>query len=45
MIAVRQPLHHLGRRLLAWKIEEELLDVLDLQRTLLEAVLLQEVLD
>ena len=43
MIAVGEPLNDFSRRLLAREIEEELLDVLNLQRALLESVLLDQV--
>jgi len=43
MIAIGQPLDHFVGRLFSGKIEKELLDVLDLERSLLEAVLLDEV--
>ena len=43
VIAIGQPLNDFGRRLLPRKIEEELLDVLDLERPLLERILLDEV--
>ena len=45
MVAVRQPLHDLGGALLPRKVEEELLDVLNLERALLKPVLLDQILD
>ena len=43
MIAVDQPLDDFGGGLLAGEVEEELLDVLDLERALLKAVLPNQV--
>ena len=43
MIAIRQPRDDLRRGLLAREIEEELLDVLNLERALLEPILPDEV--
>ena len=43
MVAIVEAVDHLRGGLLAGEIEEELLDVLDLERSLLEAGLLQEV--
>lgn len=43
VIAIGQPLDHFVGSLFSGKIEEELLDVLDLEGSLLEAVLLEEV--
>src|SRR5262245_31085077 len=43
MIAIREPLHDFVRGFLSGKIEKELLDVLNLERPLLKAVLLDEV--
>ena len=44
VLAVLQPLDDLGRRLLAAELAEELLDVLDFERALLERVLLDDLL-
>ena len=43
MVAIGQALHDFGSGLLAGEIEEELLDVLDLECALLEAVLLDQI--
>src|SRR5687767_6436050 len=43
MIAVAETLHHFGGRLLAGKIQEVLLDVLNLERPLLQAVLFDQI--
>ena len=43
MVAVGQPLHDFGCALLAREIEEELLDVLDFEGPLLEAVLANQI--
>jgi hypothetical protein len=43
MVAIVETADHLGRGLLPREIEEELLDVLNLERSLLEPILLQEV--
>jgi hypothetical protein len=44
VIAIGQPLDDLRSRLLPGKVEKELFDVLNLQRTLLERILLDQVL-
>src|SRR5690242_1965481 len=43
VIAIGQPLNDFGRCLLPRKIEEELLDVLNLERSLLERILFDKV--
>src|SRR6188472_604743 len=43
MVAIGEPLDDFGRGLLAGEIEEELLDVLNLECTLLQGILFNEV--
>ena len=43
MVAIAEALDHFGGGLLPREIEEELLDVLDLERALLEAVLFEKI--
>ena len=43
MVPVAKPLDDLGSGLFSREIEEELLDVLDFERSLLERILLEEV--
>jgi hypothetical protein len=43
MIPIGEPLHDLVRGLFSGKIEKELLDVLDFERSLLQAILIDEV--